>query len=104
MKGGSGGGGSSNSGGGSGNGSDNGNGDYSRAQQLLSEHLLYVNQLLLTLVVFSINVTLPSLISFFSRHVLDAFCGLGAMLEDENTRITTLTQEAFCPLGERLGN
>lgn len=104
VKGGPGGGGGSNGGGGSGNGSDNGNGDHSRAQQLLSEHLLYVNQLHLTLVVSTINVTLPSLISFFTKHVLDASCGLGATLEDENTRMTTLPQEAYCALGERLRN
>lgn len=71
-----GGGGGSNGGGGSGNGSDNGNGDHSRAQQLLSEHLLYISQLHLTLVVFTINVTLPSLISFFTKHVWNASCGL----------------------------
>lgn len=103
-----GGGGDNKGGGGSGNGSDNGSDDHSRAQQPLIEHLLYVSsQPHLTAVVFTISVTLPSLISFFTKHVLNASCGPRAMLGAGNAKMTimwSLTRESSCPVGESLRN
>lgn len=102
-------GGSSNCGGGGiGNGGDNGGDGHSRAQQLLTEHLPYVrDQPHLTTIIFTISVALPSLISFFTKHVSNASCGLGAILGAGNAKMITLwslTREAHCPVGERLRN
>lgn len=90
-------------GGGSGNGGENGSGDHSRAQQPLTEHLLYVRSQPRLTVVFTINAILPSLISFFNKHTLNASCGPGAG-DGKITTTWSLAQAAYCPVGEGLRN
>ena len=55
----------------------------------------------LTTVVFTIHIIPLSLVSFFSKHALNAACGRGT----GNAKMTTmwsLAQEAYClPVGER---